>query len=114
MTAASPPNPGAVVCLITAPQGSAERLAAGIVELRLAACVNIVPLVHSVYLWQGSVAREDEALLIAKSTSAAIPDLERFLRDAHPYDTFELLALDVAHGSMPYLGWIANSVGPGD
>lgn len=100
----------AVLCLVTSPPAEAERIASAAVERELAACVNVVPLVDSTYRWQGAVQREQEALLIVKTTRAAVPELERLLEEIHPYDTFELLAFDVDAGSERYLDWIAASV----
>jgi periplasmic divalent cation tolerance protein len=103
-------SPDAVVCLVTAPQSNADALAEAAVERELAACVNVVPAVRSVYRWQGRVERDEEALLVLKTTRAAVAPLEELLRELHPYDTFEFVALDVASGSQPYLDWIADSV----
>lgn len=103
----------AVVCLVTAPPADAARLAALAVESELAACANVMPLVHSIYRWQGAIQTDDESLLLLKTTSTAISALERLLQEHHPYDTFELVALDVAGGSASYLEWIAASVDPG-
>jgi len=103
--------PDAVVCLVTAPQPSAHSIASAIVEERLAACVNIVPLVQSLYRWEGEVRRDEEALLVVKTTRPAVSELDDLLRTIHPYDTFELIALDVVAGSHPYLDWIGGSVG---
>jgi periplasmic divalent cation tolerance protein len=83
------------------------------IERELAACVNILPAVRSVYRWEGKVQDEREALLIIKTTRAFVSQLDELLREIHPYDTFELVALDVVAGSHPYLDWIASSVGPG-
>lgn len=102
----------AVVCLVTAPPADADALAIALVERRLAACVNVVPQVRSVYRWEGKVTRDDEALLVVKTTSARLPELEDALGDLHPYDTFELIALDIEAGAAPYLAWIADSVEP--
>jgi len=103
---------GAVVCLITAPPAHAPRIAATAVERELAACVNVVPLVHSIYRWQGQVQTDEESLLVLKTTSAEVPALERLLEEIHPHDTFELVALDVSAGSARYLEWIGATVGP--
>lgn len=103
----------AVVCLVTAPPADAPKLAALAVESELAACANVVPLVHSIYRWQGAIQTDEESLLLLKTTSTAIPALERLLGEHHPYDTFELVALDIAGGSIPYLEWVAASVDPG-
>jgi periplasmic divalent cation tolerance protein len=100
----------AVVCLVTAPPADADAIATALVERRLAACVNVVPQVRSVYRWEGDVTRDDEALLVVKTTGAGVPQIEAALRDLHPYDTFELIALDVTAGASPYLAWIADSV----
>jgi periplasmic divalent cation tolerance protein len=101
-----------VACLVTAPQTDASPIATALVEKRLAACVNVVPLVHSVYRWKGKVEQDEEALLIVKTTRACVPRIDDLLRTVHPYDTFELVALDIATGSHPYLTWVAESVDP--
>jgi periplasmic divalent cation tolerance protein len=103
---------GAVVCLVTAPPAHAPRIAATAVERELAACVNVVPLVHSIYRWQGGVQTDEESLLVLKTTPAHVPALERLLEEIHPYDTFELVALDVSKGSARYLESIGAAVGP--
>lgn len=105
--------PEAVVCLVTAPPADASSIASAVLDGRLAACVNIVPLVRSLYRWEGRVEQDEEALLVVKTTRAAVPELDELLRTIHPYDTFELIALDVVAGSRPYLDWIAGSVGRG-
>lgn len=99
-----------VVCLITTPQPDAQRIASVLVERKLAACVNVVPLVQSVYWWEGSVQQDDEALLVVKTTRVVVKDIGAVLTDIHPYDNFELISLDIAAGSAPYLDWIGESV----
>lgn len=100
----------AVVCLVTAPPDRAHDIAEALVERRLAACVNVVAQMSSVYRWEGEVLRDDESLLIVKTTPAAVPAIEDELRRIHPYDTFELVALDVTAGAAPYLSWISEAV----
>jgi periplasmic divalent cation tolerance protein len=68
--------------------------------------------VHSVYRWQGAVEHDDEALLVVKTTRAAVAPLQDALGELHPYENFELVALAVADGAPAYLDWIADSVGP--
>jgi periplasmic divalent cation tolerance protein len=102
----------AVVCLVTTPPAEAERIAAAAVDRELAACVNVLAPVRSIYRWQGAVQREEEALLIVKTTRATVPALERLLEEIHPYDAFELLVLDAKAGSSRYLEWIDVSVKP--
>jgi periplasmic divalent cation tolerance protein len=104
-------QPGdSVVCLVTTPSDLARTLAAAVVEGRHAACVNIVGPVESVYRWEGAVERAEEALLVIKTTRAALPALTAAISAVHPYENFELIALDVAGGSPAYLRWIADSV----
>lgn len=88
----------------------ARPIATAILERKLAACVNIVPQVKSLYWWKGAVEQDEEALLIAKTSPRLVGELEGLLAEIHPYETFELLALDVAAGSRPYLEWIGDSV----
>jgi periplasmic divalent cation tolerance protein len=100
-----------VVCLVTAPQTDARSIASAVIDNKLAACVNIVALVQSLYWWEGKVEQDDEALLVVKTTRAAVSGLEELLRTIHPYDTFELIAFDIVAGSQSYLEWIDKSVG---
>ena len=108
MSGASDP----VVCLVTTPPDQALAIAAALVERELAACVNVVASVRSVYRWKGAVEHDEESLLVIKTTRAAVAGLDAALRELHPYETFELVALDVAGGSPDYLDWIAGSVSP--
>lgn len=102
------------VGLCTVPdRESALKLARTLVEERLAACVNVIPRVTSVYRWQGAVEENDEVLLVIKT--AASVDLEKMkdrLLTVHPYDVPELLLLPVSYGLDKYLAWIAQSVQP--
>lgn len=98
------------VCLITTPKEDSIRIAKAIVEQKLAACVNIVPFVQSIYWWEGAIEEEEESLLIVKTTEAALPALTDAVRAIHPYDTFELITLTIDGGNGPYLDWIGSSV----
>lgn len=99
-----------VVCLVTTPPDHARPIAETLVEREVAACVNIAAGVHSIYRWNGAVEHDEEALLVIKTTRDAVPALNDALRELHPYETFELVALDVAGGSPDYLEWIGRSV----
>ncbi|HVS14968.1 MAG TPA: divalent-cation tolerance protein CutA [Thermoanaerobaculia bacterium] len=88
----------------------ATRLARALVEERLAACVNVVAGVRSVYRWQGAVQEDPEALLVIKTTAERYEALAERLRALHPYDTPELLRLDVAGGDARYLEWLSGQV----
>lgn len=99
------------VVLITAPDTEVARsLARGLVEARLAACVNLVPGVTSVYRWEGEVQEDPEVLLVAKTTAARLVEVEAFLVSAHPYDTPECVALAPASVEARYLDWLRGSV----
>ena len=99
-----------VVCLITTPPDQASPIAEAIVARELVACVNIVALVRSVYHWEGKVEHDDESLLVIKTTRDAVGPLTDAVRELHPDENFELVALDIAAGAPAYLDWIAGSV----
>ena len=100
-----------LACLCTCPdEASARRIATRLVEERLAACVNLLPGVHSVYRWHGAVEHADEVLLLVKTTRAALPALQARLQALHPYELPELLAVESAGGLPAYLAWIADNV----
>jgi len=100
----------AVVVLMTAAdEPEAERIAEMLVARRLAACVQILPGMQSIYVWQGEVQREREVLLLAKTTHASFAELEREVRAVHSYETPEIIALPVAAASQPYLKWLLGS-----
>jgi periplasmic divalent cation tolerance protein len=87
----------------------AERIAEMLVAKKLAACVQILPGMKSIYVWQGEVQREREVLLLAKATRANFDELEREVRAIHSYETPEIIALPVAAASEPYLKWLTSS-----
>lgn len=100
-----------VVVLVTCPTGAvARRLARQIIRRRLAACVNILSPVQSVYRWKGHIEQSREALLVIKSTAARFQALRRGVLSLHPYDVPEIIALPVVAGHPPYLAWIRQSV----
>lgn len=89
----------------------ARALAQTLVERRLAACVNIMPAVQSIYRWQGVVEQASEVSLIIKSTQARYAELEAAIVAAHPYDVPEIIALPIAAGLPAYLNWIVAETG---
>lgn len=105
-------TPPVVAVLITTPTEDAEEIARAILEAQLAACVNIVAAVRSLFWWQGSLEEQEESLLIVKSTTGAVEPLTALVRTLHPYDVFELVALPIAAGNPAYLDWIRTSVHP--
>ncbi|MBX3026720.1 divalent-cation tolerance protein CutA [bacterium] len=101
-----------VVVLVTVPtREDGERLAEALVGEALAACVNLVGPVRSIYRWQGEVARDDEHLLLIKTTRAGYAALEARVLALHPYENPEVIALPVERGAGAYLRWVARSVG---
>ena len=85
----------------------ANNVALAVIEAKLAVCVNILPRVQSVYCWQGSVESATEIPLFIKSIAANYAALENLIRQHHPYDVPEIVALPVTHGLPAYLNWVA-------
>jgi periplasmic divalent cation tolerance protein len=90
----------------------ARRIARALVDRRLAACVQIVGPVESIYRWQGKVATAREWLCLIKTTRARYLQVAAAVEALHPYDTPEIIALPIAAGSRRYLDWLASSVRP--
>jgi periplasmic divalent cation tolerance protein len=106
---AAPDQPIAV--FITAPdKEEASRLADMLVERKLAACVQILPAMESVYRWQGKIERQTEMLLIAKTLATKFTELEREVRAIHSYETPEIVAVALTALSEPYRQWLDASV----
>jgi periplasmic divalent cation tolerance protein len=104
-----------VLVLTTVPAGGAgATIARTLVEERLAACVNLLPPMTSVYRWQGAISQDPEQQLIAKTRRDLVSRLEDRLRELHPYDLPEFLVVDVGGGSAGYLEWVReNTTGGG-
>ena len=101
-----------VLALSTFPDAeTARRVAREIVELRLAACGNILPQIHSVYRWQGKIESSDEALAIFKLSASRYGEFERKLRALHPYDVPEIISCKIAAGLPEYLRWVTENCG---
>jgi periplasmic divalent cation tolerance protein len=88
----------------------AEKIAQALVERRLAACVNIVGPIHSVYRWQGKVENAPEHLLLIKTTAGQFDAVARTIRELHSYDLPECIELAIEGGSAEYLEWVEQSV----
>ncbi len=103
----------AIVVLLTAANGEeAVRLADMLIGAHLAACVQILPEMESVYRWQGNIERQPEVLLLAKTTRSRFDELEKEVRALHSYETPEIIALPIVAGSTPYLAWLRASLKP--
>ena len=88
-----------------------KKIARALVENRLAACVNVVSKIDSVYRWEGKVEEAQEYLLLIKTTAEAFPGVREAIGRLHPYEVPECIAVAVEEGSEPYLKWIDESVG---
>ena len=98
------------IVLSTAPDREvAERIARALVDRGLAACVNLVPGIRSLYRWKGEVEAADEILLVAKTTEERLEELERALRELHPYEVPECIALEADRVEATYLAWLQES-----
>ena len=101
------------LCIALTTAGSvdeAQRLARMLVERRLAACVNILPGVRSVYRWQGAVEETGEAMLVIKTSRGLADAVQTALREAHSYDLPEFLLLPIAGGGAEYLAWLRQGL----
>ncbi|MEK6303433.1 MAG: divalent-cation tolerance protein CutA [Acidobacteriota bacterium] len=100
-----------LLVLVTAPgEDEARRIANALVEERLAACVNIVAVIESIYRWEGRVTSDREALLIIKTTGEKYAELEQRVKQLHSYSTPEVIAIKIDRGSSDYLSWLSDSV----
>lgn len=94
---------------ITAPDETVARtLAHGLVTNKLAACVNIVPKVFSIYEWEGNVTEDSEVLMMIKTTTSKVDEISKYIRENHPYKVAEVISFPIENGNQPYLEWITN------
>jgi len=105
---------GISLVLVTTPEGDpAHALARDLVEEGLAACVNIVPKIRSIYRWEGKIADEAESLLVIKTRSETVETLRARVIELHPYSVPEVIAVDVDRGHAPYVQWVLDQVTAG-
>lgn len=102
-----------VIVLTTFPaDGDAEAFATALVEERLAACVNLLPPMQSIYRWEGGIERDTERQVVVKTSRERIAALWDRVRDLHPYDVPEFIVLPIVDGNDAYLHWVAESTTP--
>jgi len=99
-----------VVQTTTSTKADAEKLAEIIIQNAQGACVQIVGPMTSFYQWEGAVQRDEEFLVSIKTTSQVVSSLAELIRQHHPYDVPEIIALPIVDGSREYLEWVANQV----
>ncbi len=101
-----------IVIFITAPkEEEAVALARGLVEAKLAGCVNIVKNIRSIYRWKGTIEDDQEVLLIAKTKRDLFPSVEAKVKEMHSYSVPEIIAVPIIEGSRDYIGWLNDVVG---
>jgi periplasmic divalent cation tolerance protein len=103
-----------IVLTTAGSEQEAEKIARHLVEHRLAACVNILPNVTSVYRWKDQVEEAREWLLIIKTTAGVFAQVRQAISDLHSYELPECICLTIEDGSLNYLQWIAESVSPNE
>ncbi len=92
----------------------AKELASVLVTRKLAACINILPKMTSIYVWQGKLEQGEEHLLIIKTEQSRLVELQDTIKEAHPYELPEIIVVPIVGGYEPYLNWISNSVNNND
>ncbi len=104
-------EPAVIVVLCTASnEKEAQSIARALVEREEAACVNLVPMIRSVYRWKGKIWNETEQLLIVKTTQPLLEDVKKTVKELHSYELPEILAVSVSDGDQNSLNWICASV----
>jgi periplasmic divalent cation tolerance protein len=104
-------DPSVILIFCTAStEKEAGQIAQTLVEREEAACVNVVPMIRSVYRWKGKISSETEQLLLIKTTQALLEDVKKTVKELHSYELPELLAVSVDDGDKNALGWIASVV----
>jgi periplasmic divalent cation tolerance protein len=104
-------NSSIVVFCTCGSEEEGHRLAEALVQSKLAACVNILGGIQSIYRWQGNVGTSREALLLIKSTTECFDELRARITELHSYDMPEIIALPITAGSEKYLDWISQETG---
>ncbi|XP_070591726.1 protein CutA [Erythrolamprus reginae] len=111
--AAQPPPGLLAAAFVSCPNETvAKEIARGLVERRLAACVNVLPHVTSIYRWKEAIEEDAEVLLMIKTRGSRVSALAEFVRSVHPYEVAEVISVPIQQGNPPYLRWVEESVDP--
>jgi len=94
------------VVFITVPREKANQLSLDVNESRLAACVNIIEKVKSVYRWKGEITTDEESLLVVKTATKKVESLIKFVKESHSYEIPEVVSVNIAEGNPDYLDWL--------
>lgn len=98
-----------IVYVTTPNDESAKKIARSLVTAKLAACVNIIPGIQSIYQWEGRLNEDAEYLLMIKTTTDKVDELSKYVRDNHPYSVAEVISVKIENGNPPYLDWIEQA-----
>lgn len=99
------------ICYVTMPnEESAKKIAHALITSKLAACVNMIPNIQSIYEWDGKINEDLEYLLMIKTTTENVNSLTTYVRENHPYSVAEVISVKIENGNPPYLDWIAKMV----
>merc|ERR1712002_1058005 len=110
-SAAAPSSGTFSMAFVTAPSHEvAKKIAGGLVKNKLAACVNIIPGIVSVYEWQDEINEDPEVLMMIKTRTSRLEELTQYVKENHPYDVCEVISSPIAQGNQPYLDWLGQIV----
>lgn len=102
-----------VVFVTVSSEDEGKKIGMDLVNNKLAACVNLVPKIHSIFSWQGKIETEDEVLLVIKTTQERINELINKVKELHSYDVPEILAIPVFAGNQDYIDWVLDETANG-
>lgn len=99
-----------IVFMMASSREEAEKIAETLVSRKLAACVNLLPGIRSIYWWKGNICREDEIMMVAKTRKQDFDSLEKAVRELHSYEVPEIILLSIDAGAAPFLDWIEQVI----